>query len=275
MSWPDEGSFFMVMPKSREAWPPPREAILIHKVQEGVSTTVTVHPDGHLNLLVTRPDGSEACFFAAEPIVFSGPPRFVLTATWSNGQGSLHVNGQDLNPYIPGAPPRLIPSKDPPVLPTVPSTEHPDGASRCRVWVENRRRKFSTAQPRPGRRLKTAAQEAADLRGAMESIGHLREQIRSGRVNLSGHLAAELRALLHWVADDQPDRNLNPLLLRMAAKADLPLPVYAFPDDLASAPAVLRDAASHFETEHSDARAGVPRSAVDGPPRVAATAGSD
>src|ERR1051325_3058795 len=60
--------------------------------------------------------------------------------------------------------------------------------------------------------------------------------------SVSGHLAAELRSSVYWPSgtnnqgDSQPTRNYNPLLLRMASVADLPLPEYGtlspppFPD---------------------------------------------
>jgi hypothetical protein len=65
-------------------------------------------------------------------------------------------------------------------------------------------------------------------------------EIRAGNKFLLGTLAGEMRASIYWPTgrDAKPDSQWNPLLLRMASKADLPLPVYCVPEDTAPSPAI-------------------------------------
>jgi hypothetical protein len=107
------------------------------------------------------------------------------------------------------------------------SYEQADASRACATWIQKRKLKFATAAaPQRRSRIKTAGEQASDLARACLTLRHLRESVASGNGFLVGPLAGELRALLYWKNEDRPDRGYNPLLLRMASKADLPLPVY-------------------------------------------------
>jgi hypothetical protein len=68
------------------------------------------------------------------------------------------------------------------------------------------------------------------------NLHHLAAQAMSGKVHLGGHLATELRAMVHWEKDTERDNGYNPVLLRLANMGDLPLPVFARPEPPSPAP---------------------------------------
>jgi hypothetical protein len=90
--------------------------------------------------------------------------------------------------------------------------------------------------------MKTNAEQAEDLRTAVSNMSRLRENIVAGQHELVGYLAAELRALLYWRNDAARDNTYSPLLLRLASKADLPLPVFAMPWPDPAAPDIVTQA---------------------------------
>ena len=116
-----------------------------------------------------------------------------------------------------------------------------DAITACQPWIDNRRAKFAASKPpRLGRKVKSIEDEAQDLRNSSASMNHFLQEISNGNDFLIGALAAEMRATIYWPngRDDKPDDQWNPLLLRMASKANLPLPVYCVPDRVAEPPIV-------------------------------------
>jgi len=74
-------------------------------------------------------------------------------------------------------------------------------------------------------------------------MNHLQEAVIAGHYHLLGTLAGEMRACVYWQKDAQPDRSYDPLLLRMASRADLPLPVFFVPE--VPRPPIVDDAILH------------------------------
>jgi hypothetical protein len=110
------------------------------------------------------------------------------------------------------------------------SFDEAGAANACSVWISNRKTKFrANAKLRANRRLKTIEEEASDLRTSVLRLNHLSKEVRAGEQFLLGTLAGEMRATIYWENDVHPDHSYNPLLLRMASKANLGLPVYAVP----------------------------------------------
>jgi hypothetical protein len=184
--------------------------------------------DGRISLTVRPPERS----FISQPIdINSSKPRFdLIEIIWSPSELSLRVSGLKLLPDTPGATTLLLP---PPI--PAPSNEvsinDPNAIAACQNWIQNRRSKFSKPKPtRTNRRPKTIEEQADDLRTSIYVLKTLQQNIITGNRHLLGMLAAEMRACVYWAQDTLPDRNYNPLLLRMASLADLPLPVYFMPE---------------------------------------------
>ena len=106
--------------------------------------------------------------------------------------------------------------------------------------MRSRKSAFAERPPKFGRRLKTASEQLAELDRAGQSLADLVALIQQGRGHLTRHLATELRALLCRGSGD-----VNPLLLRLAARYDLPVPMYAVPKHHGP-PAIVRQAQKHL-----------------------------
>jgi hypothetical protein len=223
-------------------WPPVRDS-LIYGDEDMKLTALT---DGRLNLTALSPKIS----FTSQPIdIRSIKPRWVfLTITWGPSTVNLRINGQDLHEDSPGSSTLLLPSRPP--VPDERSLDDPNASTKCQKWIQNRKSMFSGSKtPRTGRRLKTLQEEADDLSNSMRRLRHLNQQITAGHTYLLGTLAGEMRASVYWPIgrDAQPSQSYNPILLRMANVAELPLPVYFKPRG--PVPAALRTAVTHLTAD--------------------------
>jgi hypothetical protein len=82
-----------------------------------------------------------------------------------------------------------------------------------------------------------------ELRNAISSLDALVRAVRDGQAEFVDDIASRLRALIYWSPSNS---SYNPLLLRLAARRRLPLPVFAFSDKHPRAPKVLEDAQLHI-----------------------------
>jgi hypothetical protein len=244
MSSTDQGTGYFVWDPPRP-WPPMDVRSLVRSPAGDCSICISGHPDGHLDLIVSRSDGTPVCAIASERLAFSGAGVVLVTVRWQGPNCTLFINSRELDAYQPDAPPRVFQTSD--FAPGPLSIDHPDGAAACHEWIENRKAKFSsTGQVRRNRRSKELQEQAHDLRDALAALSYVLEGVKGGKLYLRGHLAAELRALVYWQNDTQRENSYNPLLLRLASKEDLPLPMYAMREPGIDAPAVLHEADLHF-----------------------------
>jgi hypothetical protein len=200
-----------------------------------------------MTLKLDRADGSllHEAEFQRVHLVGKGACRLLIS--WTPSSVCLYVNAQPLGPYKPDDPPMKIELREIVMGTGRMSMDHPNASNACQVWIQNRRKKFSASQLRTGRRLKTLTEQARDLLIAVNNLRTIASAIHSnGQKHLIGYLAAELRALVFWSKDDTRDGGYNPLLLRMASKADLPLPVFAWKDMFDGLPTVLTKASFHM-----------------------------
>jgi hypothetical protein len=211
-------------------WPPPKRTILLYSSFDGSVVELWATERGTLQLTVAQVSTGTVLSFTSQPIaVMAQRPRPVMGfATWNSDRCSLRLSGQDLVPAGENAPVITLPAS--PVR-AEKSFEAADAVNACRPWIANRKSKFSTSRARQGRRPKTIQEQAADLREPALRLRYLSQEVRAGKQFLLGALAADIRASVYWPAgrDSEADRKWNPILLRMASKADLPLPVYAIP----------------------------------------------
>jgi hypothetical protein len=222
------------------AWPPThRENLLRHMVPGGGEAAVDVHPDGHLSFTVSRSDGTTVYEGEYQRVTITPESAFMLILQWGPPGASVHFNRKQLGAYQPGQ--RPVQFEPNPILQQPPSFLRSDAATVCQGWIRCRKAKFAVPTIRAGRRRKTVIEEARDLRRSVTSLQQLiKDMGQQRRFDLARYVAGELRALVYWVHDQQRDRAYNPLLLRMASKADLPLPVFANSDPLSLPPSVPR-----------------------------------
>ncbi|SRR6266404_1031374 len=220
-----EGSLFFVafLP---HPWPPSEVCLLLGGETAGQPIELLALTDGRFSVTIVPTKRS----FVSQPIDFisNGPRSEMITITWTTSKLNLRIAGQLLLEDAAGGPRLLLPPQLP--VPNEVSILDPGAVAACRKWIQNRKSKFgSPKSPRSNRRRKTIEEQASDLKTSVLVLRQLQRHVIAGHTYMLGALAGEMRACVYWRKDAQPDPNLNPLLLRMANLAELPLPVYFIP----------------------------------------------
>lgn len=192
----------------------------------GIPFEISALTDGRIE--VKAPNVS----FVSQPVSIESdrPTWALLCITLTATSASLEISEHVLLSDAPNVPTLLLGSAQG-LVPQEFSIDDPNSTAACQRWIQNRKSKFSTPRtPRTGdRRAKTLNEQANDLVASIVRLKWLREQTLAGNPHFLGTLAGEMRASVYWPKgrETQPDHNWNPLLLRMASVADLPLPVYS------------------------------------------------
>lgn len=236
-------------------WPIPQRAVLARFGDDRAFIEFVGHPDGSVAYTVFK-DGLVRTF-RSPPLELTGPGAIIVQANWSEDSTDLHLNFQPIPRAGAGASPvRLNPS--PRSEPSAPAWQDRSATQACAEWMSWRAAYFSAEKlVRAGRRPKTLDEQVAELQLAEANLADLTRLLREGRVHLRGHLAAELRALLHWDSRRLTHlSNADPLLLRLAARAGVPLPLYAFMQD---PPDTLGVSLIHFRMDTASCSRAYPR----------------
>lgn len=244
MSSPVERTVYAMLRHPRD-WPPPVPRCILFDATTEALFELFAHPDGHIQAIAR--DSSGAVIFSTDFQGFSAHPGRMLAwmAAWSPTSAAVSIQYRCLKRLQDASRPIILRGKGLPRS-APQSFDHHYRNAICREWREWRARRFpQSSAPRDHRTMKTPEEEALDLRRAILSLQFLAEQVDQGKLYLLGHLATELRALIYWYRDTA-ERGYNPLLLRMASKADLPLPVYAFDD---GGPPVFPSSQYHFRSQ--------------------------
>jgi hypothetical protein len=203
--------------------------VISSKITEtGASARVDMHPDGHMSVTIDRPDGRRLHDVQFQRVRVAEPGSVQVATTWSATTVSFFLDTHKLGPHVADDAPRIIQTKKA-FVPSGPiSFSHPDSLKACNIWIDNRRQKLSEIRaPRSGRRMKSTAEQSRDLFIAANNLEAIAKFIQLSRqTHLIGYLAVELRSLIYWTKDKSREGGYNPLLLRMASMANLPLPVF-------------------------------------------------
>lgn len=117
----------------------------------------------------------------------------------------------------------------------VKATERIDAIGICQQSINDRKVMFASRKIRVDRTLITDEEEAKRFSQSMRRIRDLHSQVarETGSDHMVALIIAELRSNLCFNRGGRAD-NMSPFLLRMANKADLPLPVYYVPTRVVS-----------------------------------------
>jgi hypothetical protein len=219
--------FVLVLP---HPWPPAESVILHRQPFEAVTFELNARFDGKISLTVTDTNYSNVRKFISQPIEVLGsrPRPTTLILFWDSSRCWLRMSGQDLLADADRVPSFRLPALL--ALPIGKSFDEPNAHSVCQPWITRRATKFAAPRiPKPNRHAKTINEEVADLQNSVARIDDLRNLVVGGKKHMLGTLAGELRASVYWKREAGPERSYNPLLLRMASKSDLALPVFSVP----------------------------------------------
>jgi hypothetical protein len=110
------------------------------------------------------------------------------------------------------------------------STSDPNASTKCKAWIESRKKWFNSSKAfgsnQPLKRRELSKQELTkQLSDAAKNLRHQLNLVRQGNPELLVEIANMLRKLLYRTNS----RGIyDPLLIRLAAMHDMPLPVFAF-----------------------------------------------
>jgi hypothetical protein len=237
-----EGTIFVVI-KFPQPWPPQRETEILSKDQSNSRITLRGTPEGCLLFRVMESQ-QEVAKFMSQKIKFVGAGLVLLDVRWSDDQLDMRINGLPVKALEEANNADYLVETKEHIIQDPPSLNHPEAAKLCKEWMNWRKARYANPKScaKKNRRLKTIGEQVAELQNAIASLVDLLVLIQNGRSHMLGHLATELRALVYWNG-----RNYNPLLLRVAGRFDLPLPVYML-QEKQGAPKILEDAQQWIKT---------------------------
>lgn len=147
---------------------------------------------------------------------------------WGKETRSLSINGREIALASSESVPPHVVTLSNTTVPSVLSFSDPDVGVACKAWIDWRTRRYSGEKAvKKKRRLKTLEQQFGELVSVVASLRDLSLLVGQGKHYLAGHLATELRALIYW---KESKSNYSPLLIRIAGRLGLPLPIYFFGD---------------------------------------------
>ncbi len=238
-NFPTEGTISFLMWFS-DVWPPPVPVALMTRRFGVANVQILADTRGCINVtLISR--GRPQSGLRTQPITTEAEALVTMMVSWSMNTVHVAINGEQLCPFAETQEALVVESIDTygRVKDGIFATDDPSAARRCSEWVEFRRQRFLTTDPSPksGHRRRTLKEQRAQLQTSLNEIQLLTSRILTGDLGAIGHLATLLRALVYW----NRKTTYRPLLLRLAARYDLPLPLYATrPIDWSGFPAPIQ-----------------------------------
>jgi hypothetical protein len=242
-----EGTMFMTI-RFPFPWPVPDPVKILSNPCGDACVSLTALTDGRLSFRAIDEAQNEVGSFLSPPLSFSDRGFVILGVRWGPAGCQLSVNFNELQPDGPGVPTVSISVFGQENSAAPDAFTHPTAGALCKKWIDNRKAKFATPKPigSTHRIRKSIEDETKDLKGSVVRLRDITQQVLNGKSYLLGTLAAEIRALVHWKKDAAREL-ASPLLLRMASKGDMPLPVFFIKHrplpPMDSSPAI------HFEPE--------------------------
>lgn len=210
-------------------WPPPQRVVLGRFSTDGGGVRLIAYSDGHIE--VAPDDDPSAGLHFAKLSPSSEPRRCIVSIVGrSEGDVDVYINGGEPLKLLSDAEDVEVEVAAPPLSANVPrSFEDPSAVSACTAWMEARKKRMALraeAPIRADRRPRTPAEERAELIDAAAKLDLECGKARTGDRAAATGMSSVIRGLVYW-PNDRP--TWDPLLLRIAARHDLPLAVFAEP----------------------------------------------
>ena len=233
----------------RTPWPPDNKRIIMEMPKGTVLLRIHGYPDGHLGFEVEE-NGTIVVQYETQPVVIQGGGMMFMAITWTPSKTEVAIENQILRPWNPeDLTPHVFVAEEN-VAKGPLSPEHPDAVVQCQHWMNWRTQHLGTPRvAKAGRRLKSADEQIEELRAEIETLRYDAQQVMAGRCFFIRRIAGSLRGLIYWQMQKNGttlNPSYNPLLLRLAARQNLPLPVFAMPEDSSTRPEIISKAEVHF-----------------------------
>ncbi|MEA5513171.1 hypothetical protein [Nodularia sp. UHCC 0506] len=228
-----QGTIFVVM-SMPEIWPVIAPTILVSNKIDTSNLKLLAFPSGHLNLRIEDSSKNFINYYTQRILVdeskYQAKRRdIILDIMWKLPEISIHINGHSLLSLDESKGDYFMVNLQNSAGETLPSYAHPDAFQACLHKVEERHTKFASTQiiGNHHNRTKTIYEQINELKNATFLLNDFSNRIQNGEHQFLGALAAELRAMLYW----NGRKTYNPLLLRLAGKFSIPLPIYLMKED--------------------------------------------
>jgi len=222
------------------AWPVRKQQLWCEQCQEGITYRVFAHPEGFLEFIVLQEEGCVT--FRSQLLKIKGSGSLKCIFVVDGEDKKLYINGnliKSLEESREESYPLIFQEE---ALEQVAAFLNPKSREACKKWIAWRRKELAKLISRNRGRLKTEEEQIAELNYSVHSLIFLIQAFQRGNLFLLGHLATEIRALVFWGR-----ATYNPLLLRIAAMFDLPLPIYFIPPVSTNSHALLQEAKYFFQ----------------------------
>ena len=227
---PSPRSFFGIW-NVRE-WPPQARRLLYEVSIGDTKLQLFGHPvlggyGGYFELKAIVAD-AVVCSRNSNGFAIRGPRTFFVLVTW-DGEQTVEMFLDNMNITIIDDPVPIVRHylAEGPAQPGGPlSFDDPDVRDACKDWTLWRERRFGnqTTRQASGDRQKSFPELLDEMESALGALRDLAELVASGKRHMLQPLSGSLRALVYWSGS-----TYDPLLLRLAWRLGLPLPIYAFP----------------------------------------------
>jgi hypothetical protein len=156
-------------------------------------------------------------------MVLDLPTRVLVVVTWDQTRAQIQVNGRLLRTEPDVAVAAIIPSSGR-AAPGPPSFEREEARSRCAVWMAERAKAHGARPLGAGVANRRRVEVSEELEALGNEVAALTANLARVRSGEPWHLSA-IRASLRGLLYDRGS-SYTPLLYRVAARFDLPLPVF-------------------------------------------------
>ena len=223
-----EGTTFVVM-SMPEIWSVIAPTILLSTNINNSNLELVALPSGHLNLRIEDSNKKIINYYTQRIIIdeqkYQLKKRDILLGiTWKLPEISIYINTRRLLNIDESKGDNFIINFPDLKSDKLPSYAHPDALQACQNWVSWRGSEFLSTKiiGNNKSRKKTIYEQINELQKAKSLLNDFSNGIKNGNYKLLGTLAVELRAMLYW----NGRKTYNPLLLRLAGKFAIPLPIY-------------------------------------------------
>jgi hypothetical protein len=150
----DEGVTITVDIALPHPWPPTEARLLVKSDANGLDAEVVALTDGRITVSWGDPQPR----FISQPVQIKSDGQMFapLAVALSQTETRVFLGFDLLKEDAPDVSPLIIDLSNEPTFTIQLSTDHPDRATICQTWIQNRKKKFATpAIARDDRRLKT------------------------------------------------------------------------------------------------------------------------
>ncbi len=208
---------------------PPTDVWIDETRHDEMVVRMLFFPDRHIGLSVVDSSGGEIASGKTERVNLSGQGWVVLFVMWENGRAWCVAEERRLRDWTEGGSEPVLVVTQPDITGPIDSFIDPAATRVCHNALTKRVNWWASAPARSGHRQLSIEEDVNALRRALQLLGSHLTLFRAGHAIHISDLRNDLRLLIVFVMQPGksiPKNSYKPLLLRVAARLRLPLPVY-------------------------------------------------